>query len=119
MDREEPHRVGALLFGDGLQLLAADRLLVAHEADEPFDVRPAQLLVRAGQASELANVRVAPAAVPPGEHGEVVVVLRHDAFAKQLERRGSTGLDEPLVALHERPEQPLVARRQPLRRGAP
>ena len=85
MDREQPHRVGALLLGDRLDLARAGRLLVAHEADEALDVGPAQLLVRARQPRELAQVRVAAAAVPVREHGEVVVVLDDDLLAQPLE----------------------------------
>ena len=86
MDREQPHGVGALLLGDRLELARADRLLLGDEADEALDVGAAQLLVRAREPRELAHVRVAAAAVPLREHGEVVVVLADDALAQPLER---------------------------------
>ena len=86
VDREQPHRVGALLLGDRLELARADRLLLADEAHEPLDVRPAQLLVRARQPGELAEVRVPAAAVPLRQDGEVVVVLGDDPLAEPLER---------------------------------
>jgi hypothetical protein len=63
VDRQQPIDVGALLLGDGLELLRTAVVLLADEAHEPFDVRAAQLLVRAGEAGELPQVRVPAAAV--------------------------------------------------------
>ena len=108
MDREEPDRVGTLLLGNRLQLARAERLLLADEPDEALDVGAAQLLVGAREPRELAQVRVAARAVPPGEHGEVVVVLGHDLLAEPLEREAGGGRGEALVALPERAEEPLV-----------
>jgi hypothetical protein len=106
VDRQQPNRVGALLLGHSLQLLRPDRLLLEDEADEPLDVGSAQLLVRAGQARELAQVRVPPLAVPAREHGQVVVVLGDDRLAEALERQPRRHGDEPLVPLLERAQQP-------------
>ena len=64
VDREQPHRVGALLLRDRVALGRADRLLLLDEADETLDVRTAELLVRACEPRELAQVRVAAAPVP-------------------------------------------------------
>ena len=86
MDREEADRVRALLLRDRLGLARAGGVLVADEADEALDVGPAQLLVGAGEARELAQVRVAAAAVPLREDGEVVVVVGDDPLAELLER---------------------------------
>src|SRR5207244_5355423 len=93
VEREQADGVAALLLRDGLELARADGLLVANEADEAFDIGPAQLLVRARETRELAQVRVAAASVPGREHREAVVVLRQHALAQPLEReaRGSGG----------------------------
>ena len=117
MDREQAHRVGALLLGDRLELARADRLLLGDEADEALDVGPAQLLVRAREPRELAHVRVAPAAVPLREHGEVVVVLGDDLLAQPLEGEPRHRLDQPVVALAEGAHQALVALGEPRRQG--
>jgi hypothetical protein len=106
VDRQQPHRVGALLLGHRLQLLRPDRLLLEHEAHEPLDVRSAQLLVGTRQARELAHVRVAALAIPAREHGEVVVVLGDDRLAEALERELRRSGHEPLVPLLERAQQP-------------
>ena len=99
MDRQQPHRARALLLGDRLELRGAGGLLVGDEAEEALEVAAAQLLVRAREPHQLAQVRVAALAVRPCEHGEVVVVLGDDLLAEPLEgdthRRGG----EPLVAL--------------------
>ena len=87
MDRQQSHRVGAFLLRCGLELARTDRLLVAHETHEPFDVRSAQLLVRAREPRELAEVRIAAAAVPLREHRQVVIVLGDDSLAQALERQ--------------------------------
>ena len=118
MDGQQADRIGALLLGDGVALDGADRLLLADEADEPLDVRPAQLLVRAREAHQLAQVRVTTPAVPLREHGEVVVVLRDDPLAEPLEREPRRRLDKPLVALLEGADQPLVALVERRRQGA-
>ena len=108
VDRQQPHRVGALLLRDRLELRRAERLLVADEADEALDVAAAQLLVGAREPHQLAQVRVAALAVPAREHGEVVVVLGDDLLAEPLERHARRRGDEPLVALLERADEPLV-----------
>ncbi len=131
VDGEQPHGIRALLLRNRLELLGADGFLVADEADEAFQVRAAQLLVRAREPRELAQVRVAAAAVPLREHGEVVVVLGDDLLAETLERQARQCPDEPLVALEERADQLRVAfvelgrqalldsrEERPLRRGA-
>ena len=83
VDREQPDCVRALLLGDRVRLLRADRLLPLDEADEALDVRPAELLVRPGEPCELPEVRVPAPAVGQREDREVVVVLG--------ERRARTG----------------------------
>ena len=110
MDREQPHGAAALLLGDGFQLLRAERVLVADEADEALDVRAADRLVLAGEPAELAEVREATSPVPAREHGEVVVVLADDPVAQRLEPDPGRRAHEPLVALEERAQQALVAR---------
>ena len=82
---------------------------LADEADEALDVGPAQLLVRAGEARELAEVRVAAPTVPLGEDGEVVVVLGEDPLAEPLERDPRGQSREPVVALAEGAEELRVA----------
>ncbi len=91
---------------------------LADEAHEALDVRPAQLLVRARQAGELAEVRVPAAAVPLGQDGEVVVVVGHDPLAEPLEREPRSEARQAVVALAERPHEPRVALRQPRRERA-
>ena len=86
----------------------ADRILLGDEADEALDVGAAQLLVRAREPRELAQVRVAALPVAARQHGEVVVVLDEDALAEQLEREPRRALDEPLVALQERAHEAAV-----------
>ena len=115
MDRQQPDRVRALLLGDRLELRRADGLLLLHEADEPGHVRPAELLVRACEPPELAQVRVAAAPVPLGEDGQVVVVLGEDALAEALEREPRHRLDEALVPLQEGTDEPGVFVRERLR----
>ena len=89
VDGQEPDRVRALLLGDRVALGRADGFLLLDEADEPLDVRAAQLLVGAGEARELAEVRVAAPAVPLREHGQVVVVVGDDPLAEPLEREAA------------------------------
>ena len=110
VDGQEPNRVGALLLGDRVALGRADRFLLLDEADEPFDVRAAQLLVGACEARELAEVGVAAPAVPLGEHGQVVVVVGDDPLAEPLQREAAGRVGEPVVALPERPQQARVRR---------
>ena len=103
----------------------------ADEADEAFDVGSSQLLVRACEPRQLAQVRVAAPPVPLREDGKVVVVRGDDLLAEPLQRERARGgdkalealakcLDEALVAWIEPfwqcPLEPLVER--PLRRGA-
>ena len=104
----------AFLLRDRLELLDAGGVLLGDEADEALDVGAAQLLVRAREPRELAQVRVAAAAVPLGEHGEVVVVLDDDLLAEPLEPDGAGDRREPVVALPERLDQPPVALGQPV-----
>ena len=114
VDREQAHGVRALLLGDRLELLRAERLLLADEADEAREVAPADRLVLAREPAELAQVREPPRAVPAREHGEVVVVLGEDLLAEALEPDARRRRDEPLVALAEGAQQPLVlGRRDP------
>ena len=118
VDREQPDDIGALLLGNGLELGRADRVELADEADEALDVRAAQLLVRAGEARELAQVRVAAAPVPLGEDGEVVVVLGDDPLAEPLERAPRGQSRQPVVALAKRAHELRVALGQAFRDGA-
>ena len=109
VDGQQPHRPGALFLRHRLQLLHAGRVLLDHEPDEALDVGAAQLLVRAGKARELAQVGVAPPAVPLREDGEVIVVLDEDLLAEPLEPDGAGDRRQPVVALAERLEQLRVA----------
>ena len=86
----------------------ADRVLLLDEADEALDVGAAQLLVGARQPPELAQVRVAAAAVPLREHREVVVVRAEDLLTEPLQRQRRRLRGEPVVALLERLEEPRV-----------
>ena len=108
VNRQQPDRVRALLLGHGVALCGTDRLLLLDKADEALDIGAAQLLVRAREPRELAQVRVAPAAVPLREHGQVVVVVGDDPLAEALEREPRRGLREPVVALLEGAQQPRV-----------
>src|SRR6187397_2109252 len=110
MDREEPDSVASLFLCDGLTLPGPGRLLVRDEGKEPLDVGTAELLVRAGEPRELAEIGVAAAAVPPREHGEVVIVLGDDALAEALKTGGGGRAHEPVVALAEGFEEAAVAR---------
>ena len=112
VDREEPDRVGALLLRDRVGFLRPHRLLPLDEPHEALDLRAPELLVRPGQPGELAQVRVPAATVRAREHGEVVVVLRDDALAEELERGGRGHLQKTLIALLEREEQPPIALRE-------
>ena len=114
VDRQQPNRASALLLGDRLELLRAERVLLAHEADEAGDVRTANRLVVAREAPELAQVGEAPAAVPAGEDGQVVVVLADDPLAERLESHAGRCAHESLVPLEEGAKQALVARGQVL-----
>ena len=118
VDRQQPHSVGSLLLGHGVALGRADRLLLLDEADEALDVGPAQLLVRAREPRQLAQVRVAPAAVPLREHGEVVVVVGDDPLAEALEREPRRRVGEPVVTLPEGTQKPRVVGVE-IRRAAP
>ena len=132
VDRQQANRVASLLLGDGLELARADRLLVADEPHEPFDIRPAELFVRPREPGELAEIRVTAPAVPTREHGQVVVVLREDPLAQALEREARERSGQPFVPLAERAQQLSVAlgerlgeltlerhEERALRRGAP
>ena len=110
VDRQKADRVGPLFLGHGVALGGADGFLLLDEADEPLDVRAAQLLVGAGEPRELAEVGVAPPAVPLREHGQVVVVIGDDPLAEPLEREAARGVGQPVVALPERPQQARVGR---------
>ena len=109
VDGQQPHRARPLLLRDRLELAHAGRVLLEHEADEALDVGAAQLLVRAREPRQLAQVRVAAAAVPLGEDGEVVVVLDDDLLAEPLEPDGAGDRGQAVVALAEGLEQPRVA----------
>ena len=117
VDRQQSHRSAALLLGDGLELPRAQRILVADEADESLDVGAPYRLVVARESSELADVREAAGAVPAGEHGQVVVVLRDDALAELLESDPRSRAHETFVALEEGPKQALVALGEVLRKS--
>ena len=93
-------------------------LPVEDEADEPFDVAPAESLVRAREPAELPEVRIATTSVVLREHRKVVVVLRDDLVDQPLEAGGRGEHDEAFVPLAERTEELLVARREALRQLA-
>ena len=115
MDRQQPDRVAAFLLGNGFELARPHRLLLGDEADEALDVRAAQLLVGTCETRELAQVRVAAAAVPVREHREVVVVLGDDPLAEQFQRELRREHGEPVEALLKRAQQagiPLGERRR-------
>ena len=118
VDREQPDDIGALLLGNRLELGRADGALLADEAHEALDVGPAQLLVRAGEPRQLAQVRVAAPPVPLREHREVVVVVGDDALAEPLEREPRSETGQTVVALLERAEELGVAIREPRRQRA-
>jgi len=113
VDREETDHVGALLLGDGFQLRGAHGVLLGHEAHEALDVGPAQLLVRAREARQLAQVRVAATAVPLGEDGQVVVVRADNLLAEPLEGQRRRLSGQAVEALLERLEEPKVDSREP------
>jgi hypothetical protein len=110
VDGQQPDGVATLLLRHGLALARAGRLLVCDEAEEAFDLGAAELFVRTRQPRQLAQVGVAPAPVPAGEDGEVVVVLGDDALAETLEARRRRRAHEPVVALAEGFEKAAVAR---------
>ena len=83
MDREQPDGIPTLLLRDGLALASAGGLLIGDEAEETLDVRAPQLLVGACEPRQLAQVRIAAAAVPARENGQVVVVLRDDPLTER------------------------------------
>ena len=108
VDREQADGVPALLLGHGVGLFRAERLLAFDEADEALEIGSAELFVGAREACELAEVRVAPRAVVPRQHGKVVVVLREDPLAEKLQRRVRRELEEPVVPLPEGEQEPPV-----------
>ncbi len=118
VDRQQADSVRPFLLGDRVGLLRSDRLLAFDEPDEALDVGAAELLVRACEPRQLAQVRVAPAAVRQREDREVVVVLGEDALAQELERRVRGDVEEPLVALPEREQEPSVVLREVARQRA-
>jgi hypothetical protein len=109
VDRQQPNRASAFLLGDRLELSCAERILLAHEADEAGDVCTADRLVIPREAPELAQVGEAPAAVPTGQNCQVVVVLADDALTESLEPHAGRCTHESLVPLEEGAKQPLVA----------
>ena len=109
VDRQQPNRASALLLGNGLELLRAERILLAHETDEAGDVCTANRLVVPREAPELAQVGEAPAAVPTGQDGQVVVVLADDPLTESLESHAGRCAHESLVPLEEGAKQALVA----------
>ena len=114
MDGEEPHRVGSLLLGERLQLLRAERALIAHEAHEPAQVCAPHGLVLACEPAELPQVREAPGAVPARQNRQVVVVLGDDLLAELLQPETRGGTREPLVPLPKGAEKPPVVGADPL-----
>ncbi len=108
MDGEEADGIGSFFLRDCVALGGPDRLLFRDEADEPLDVGTAELLVRAREACELAQVGITTLTVAPRENGQVIVVLDQDALAEELERELGGGVDEPLVPLQKRPDEPSV-----------
>ena len=110
MDREQPDRIAALLLRDGLALARAGGLLIGDEAEETLDVGAAELLVGACEPRQLAQVRIAAAAVPARENGQVVVVLGDDPLAEALEAGGGRCANEPVVALAESLEEAPIPR---------
>jgi hypothetical protein len=110
MNREQPNGVCPLLLRDGLQLFRADGLLFPNETHEPFEVRPAELLVRPREPRQLAEIRVAALAVPLRQRGEVVIVFDDDLLAQALERQPRRLRGQPLVPLLERADEPRVGR---------
>ena len=118
VDREQPDDIGALLLGNRFELGGADDALLANEAHEALDVGPAQLLVRARQPRQLAQVRVAAPPVPLREHREVVVVVGDHALAETLEGEPRSETCQAVVALLERAEELGVAIREARRQRA-
>ena len=111
----DPHGVDLLLGKRRLGLLRGELGERADEREEAREVGPAQGLVVARDPHELAHVRVAPAPVGLREAGEVVVVLRDDPLEQVGDADLPRGLDEPVEALPERPHQPRVVLREPVR----
>ena len=109
MHRQQPDGVGAFVLGKRLGLVHAGCALVGDEADEALDVPAAEILERAREPAELADVRVAAATVPLREHREVVVVLRDDLLEQALEPGRLRADGQPVVALPKRAEELLVA----------
>ena len=114
VDREQTNGARSLLLRHRLELRGAHGLLIADERDEALDVAAAQLLVAPRQPHQLAEVRVPPLAVPPREDCEVVVVRRHDLLTQALEPEPRGSGDQPLVALLEGTQEPLVLLCEPL-----
>ncbi len=112
MDRQQADRVRAFFLGHRLELRCADCLLVADELDEALDVGAAQLLIRACEPHQLAQVRVPALAVPLREHGQVVVVRGDDLLAEALERLARGRRCKALVTLLEGTHEPLVGVRE-------
>ena len=109
VDREQAHGIRALLHGDRVTLGRSDRLLLFDEANEALEIRAAQLLVRARDPRQLAQICIPPPPVPLGEYGEVVVVVGDDPLAESFEGKARRGLDQPVVALPERAQEPDIA----------
>ena len=83
VDGHQPDRVAALLLdGRGFGLAGARRGLGVGEGQEARQVWPAQGLVLARQAHELAHVGVAAAPVALGQAGQVVVVVGDDRSSR-------------------------------------
>ena len=102
VDGEKADRVRALLLGERLDLLGAERLLVVHEADERREIGAADCLVLPREPPNLPQVREPARTVPAREDRQVVVVLREDLLAEPLEPCARRHTNEPLVALEER-----------------
>ena len=111
VDREQPDGIPTLLLRDGLALASAGGLLIGDKAEETLDIRAPQLLVGACEPRQLAQVRIATAAVPARENGQVVVVLRDDPLTETLEAGGGRCANDPVVALSESLEEASIPRR--------
>ena len=112
VDRQQAHRVGTFLLRHGVGLLGADGLLPGDEANEPLEIRAAQLLVRSREARELAEVRVPPLPVGSREHREVVVVLAEHSLAEELEGGVGRELEQAVVPLPKREQHAAIVVRE-------
>ena len=112
--REDPHGVDLLLGERRLRLLRGELRERADEREEACEIGPAQRLVVAREADQLAHVGVAPAPVGLRQAGKVVVVLGHDPLEQVGDAELLRRVDEPVEALPERAHQPRVVLAQPI-----